>query len=61
MVLDFILVFLVRALSMSLLPFIFLVRVELPAVVWVAMSLAGWVLLAGSVPTEPGACAGGED
>lgn len=61
MVLDFILVFLARDLSMSLLRFILLVRIELPAVVWGAMSLAGWVLLAGRLPNDPGACAGGED
>ena len=55
-VVDFILDFLARFFLVALVS----VEVE-PLVVVAAWSLAGWVLLAGSVPVEPGGCAGGAD
>ena len=53
---DFVFDFLTRAFLAALVSMV----VE-PLVVLASLSLAGWVLLAGSVPVEPGGCAGGDD
>ncbi|OUJ75086.1 hypothetical protein BXP70_03400 [Hymenobacter crusticola] len=63
---DFIFDFFIPSFFMSLLAFFRLPPVVLPEmveplVVPVCMSLAGWVLLLGSVPNELFGCAGGDD